>query len=95
MSESRTSAAAEDVAEELARLRNDLVSLKDDLATLVRIMRSDTGEMSAEAQELYARLAQEGHRSARAAFHELEDRPLTVLAIAFAAGLIGGRFLLR
>ena len=28
-------------------------------------------------------------------FHDLEDRPLTVLAIAFAAGLIGGRFLLR
>jgi hypothetical protein len=95
MSESQTSAAAEDAAEELAKLRDDLAALKDDLATLVRSMRSDAGEMSEEARELYARLAHEGRRSARAVFHELEDRPLTVLAIAFAAGLIGGRFLLR
>ena len=56
---------------------------------------SDAGDMSEEAEELYARLASEGHRSARAAFRELEDRPLAVLAIAFVAGLIGGRFLLR
>jgi len=95
MSEWSTRAAAEDPAEELAKLRDDLASLKDDLATLVRSLRSDAGDMSEEAQELYARRANEGHRSARALFHDLEDRPLTVLAIAFAAGLIGGRFLLR
>jgi uncharacterized coiled-coil DUF342 family protein len=95
MSEWSTRAAAEDAAEELAKLRDDLAALKGDLATLVRSLRSDADEMSEEAEELYARLASEGHRSARAAFHELEERPLTVLAIAFAAGLIGGRFLLR
>ncbi len=95
MSEWSTRAAAEDAAEELAKLRDDLAALKGDLATLVRSLRSDAGEMSEEAEELYARLASEGHRSARAAYRELEDRPLAVLAIAFVAGLIGGRFLLR
>jgi hypothetical protein len=95
MSEWSTRAATEDAAEELAKLRDDLAALKGDLATLVRSLRSDAGDMSEEAQELYARLASEGHRSARAVFHDFEDRPLTVLAIAFAAGLIGGRFLLR
>jgi len=96
MSEWSTSAAADDdAAEELARLRDDLAELKGDLAALVRSLRKDAGDMSEEAQALYARLAGEGHRSARAVYHELEDRPLTVLAIAFALGLIGGRFLLR
>jgi hypothetical protein len=88
-------AAAEDAAEELAKLRDDLAVLKGDLAALVRSLRSDAGEMSEEAQELYARLSNEGHRSARTVYHEFEDRPLTVLAVAFVAGLIGGRFLLR
>ncbi len=95
MSEWSTRAAGEDAAEELAKLRNDLAALKGDLATLVQSLRDDAGDMSAEAEELYARIADQGRRSARAAFHELEDRPLTVLAIAFVAGLIGGRFLLR
>jgi hypothetical protein len=94
MSEWSTRAAADD-ADELARLREDLAELKGDLAALVRSLRSDAGDVSEEAQALYARLAGEGYRSARGVYHELEDRPLTVLAIAFALGLIGGRFLLR
>jgi hypothetical protein len=95
MSEWSTRAAADDAADELARLREDLAELKGDLAALVRSLRSDAGDVSEEAQALYARLAGEGYRSARGVYHELEDRPLTVLAIAFALGLIGGRFLLR
>ena len=95
MSEWSPRAAAEDASDEQAKLRDDLAALKSDLATLVRSLRSDAGEMSEEAEELYARLASEGHRSARAVYRELEDRPLAVLAIAFVAGLIGGRFLLR
>ena len=41
MSEWSTRAAAEDAAEELAKLRDDLAALKGDLATLVRSLRSD------------------------------------------------------
>ncbi len=95
MSEWNARAAGEDAAEELARLREDLASLKSDVATLVRSLRNDAGDLSDEAQELYGRFASESRRSAGAIFHDLEDRPLAVVAIAFVAGLIGGRFLLR
>ena len=95
MNESRTKAAAEDVADEVARLREDLAALKTDITGLVKSMRSDAGEIGEEAEELYAKLAKEGERSARAVVREFEERPLMTLLIAFAVGFIGGRFLPR
>jgi len=95
MSESRTKAAAEDVADEVARLRDDLAALKSDIARLVQSMRDDAGELGDEAHDLYARLSKEGERSARAVIREVEERPLAALLIAFAVGFIGGRFLPR
>ena len=95
MVDSKTRAAAEDVADEVSRLREDLSSLKADIARLVKSMRSDAGEIGEEAQELYVKLAKEGERSARAVVRELEERPLTTLLVAFAVGFIGGRFLPR
>jgi hypothetical protein len=95
MNESRTKAAAEDVADEVARLREDLAALKADITRLVKSMRSDAGEIGEEAEELYAKLAKEGERSARAVVREFEERPLMTLLIAFAVGFIGGRFLPR
>jgi ElaB/YqjD/DUF883 family membrane-anchored ribosome-binding protein len=92
MNESKTKAAAENVADEMVRLREDLAALKSDLVRLMKNLRGDAGE---EAQQLYARLAKESERSARAVVRELEDRPLTTLLIAFAIGFIGGRFLPR
>jgi ElaB/YqjD/DUF883 family membrane-anchored ribosome-binding protein len=90
--ESKTKAAAEDVADEVTRLREDLAALKSDLVRLVKNMR---GEASEEAQQLYTKLAKESERSAQAVMHEIEERPLTALLIAFAIGFIGGRFLSR
>ncbi len=95
MSEWSTTAGAADVTEELAKLRDDLAELKGDLATLVQSLRNDAGDISEEAQEMYSRFDSAGQRSARAFYYDLEDRPLTVLAITFTLGLIGGRFLLR
>lgn len=95
MNDSRTKAAAEDVADEVARLREDLAALKSDITRLVKSMRSDAGEIGEEAEELYAKLAKEGERSARAVVREFEERPLMTLLIAFAVGFIGGRFLPR
>ena len=95
MNESKTKAAAEDVADEVARLREDLAALKADITRLVKSMRSDAGEIGEEAEELYAKLAKEGERSARAVVREFEERPLMTLLIAFAVGFIGGRFLPR
>ena len=89
MNESKTRAA--DVADEVVRLREDLGALKGDIARLVKSMRSDAGEMGEEAQQLYAKLAKNSERSARAIVQELEDRPLTTLLVAFAVGFIGGR----
>jgi hypothetical protein len=93
MNESKTRAA--DVADEVVRLREDLGALKGDIARLVKSMRSDAGEMGEEAQQLYAKLAKDGERSARAIVRELEERPLTTLFVTFAVGFIGGRFLPR
>ena len=95
MSESKTRAAAEDVADEVNRLREDLAALKGDIARLVKSMRSDAGEIGEEAQQLYAKLARDSERSARVIVRELEERPLTTLLIAFAVGFIAGRFLPR
>ena len=95
MSESKTRAAAEDVADEVSRLREDLAALKGDIARLVKSMRSDAGEIGEETQQLYAKLVKDSERSARAIVRELEDRPLTTLLVAFAVGFIGGRFLPR
>jgi hypothetical protein len=95
MNDSKTRAAAADVADEVVRLREDLGALKGDIARLVKSMRSDAGEMGEEAQQLYAKLAKDGERSARAIARELEERPVTTLLIAFALGFIGGRFLPR
>ena len=95
MSESKTRAAAEDVADEVNRLREDLAALKGDIARLVKTMRSDAGEIGEEAQQLYAKLAKDSERSARAIVREFEERPLTTLLVAFAIGFIGGRFLPR
>ena len=95
MNESRTKAAAEDVADEVARLREDLAALKTDITRLVKSMRSDAGEIGEEAQHLYDKLATESERSARALVREIEERPLTTMLIAFAIGFIGGRFLPR
>jgi hypothetical protein len=95
MSDSKTKSAAEDVADEVMRLREDLSALKSDIARLVKGMRSDASELGDEAQALYKRLSKEGERSARAMLGELEERPLTTLLVAFAIGFIGGRFLPR
>ena len=95
MSESKTRAAAEDVADEVNRLREDLAALKGDIARLVKSMHSDAGEIGEEAQQLYAKLARDSERSARVIVRELEERPLTTLLVAFAVGFIGGRFLPR
>ena len=83
------------MADEVVRLREDLGALKGDIARLVKSMRSDAGEMGEEAQQLYAKLAKDGERSARAIVRELEERPLTTLFVTFAVGFIGGRFLPR
>ena len=95
MNDSKTRAAAEDVADEVSRLREDLSALKSDIARLVKGMRSDAGEIGEETQQLYAKLVKDSERSARAIVRELEDRPLTTLLVAFAVGFIAGRFLPR
>ena len=95
MSESKARAAAEDVADEVNRLREDLAALKGDIARLVKSMRADAGEIGEEAQQLYAKLAKDSERSAGAIVRELEERPLTTLLFAFAIDFIGGRFLPR
>jgi ElaB/YqjD/DUF883 family membrane-anchored ribosome-binding protein len=99
MSDSRTKAAAEEAAADLEKLREDIAALRSDLTRLVKSMSKDAGDLSNEAQRearrLYSKLAKEGERSAKAVVHELEERPLTTLLIAFAIGFVGGRLLPR
>jgi ElaB/YqjD/DUF883 family membrane-anchored ribosome-binding protein len=99
MADSRTRAAAEDAAADFEKLREDIAALRGDLTRLVKSMSRDAGDLSNEAQQearrLYSKLAKESERSAKAIVHELEERPLTTLLIAFAIGFVGGRFLPR
>jgi hypothetical protein len=96
MNETSKSHGSEEAAAELEKIRNDVASLRADLARLVSTLtRNATGEVSEEARRLYARLSDQGERSARAIAREVEERPLTTILLAFGIGFIGGSFLRR
>ncbi len=86
---------------DIESLLDDVKSLKEDFAALVKHVQRDArdastdfaGVLSDEAQRLYGNVADKGRRSAKALSAQVEEQPLMSLAIAFAVGFLGGRFL--
>jgi ElaB/YqjD/DUF883 family membrane-anchored ribosome-binding protein len=86
---------------DLDAVREDLAALRQDFAALIAHLK-DGGVAQDAAQRvrekagsLYEEIGERGHRSAEAMRHQVEERPLTAIALAFALGFIGGRLLSR
>ncbi|HEY1721388.1 MAG TPA: hypothetical protein VGG27_09105 [Magnetospirillaceae bacterium] len=77
-------------------LKDEIDSLRKNIATLARHVGNGTGgKIIDEGQHLYGRLHDGSERAIRVASHEIEERPLTSVLIAFAAGFVGGKLLSR
>jgi ElaB/YqjD/DUF883 family membrane-anchored ribosome-binding protein len=74
-----------DITPDIASILQSIASLKDDVAKVTANATRDIGQSVSAGSG----------RAARAIGHQVEAQPLVSLALAFAAGLIGGRLLLR
>ncbi|HYM01780.1 MAG TPA: hypothetical protein VET85_02475 [Stellaceae bacterium] len=85
----------------------DLATLKKDVARLMRQLKAsaiDDGDASPrdavehigdEALRAYRDWVAQGERSVRSLGRQVEEQPVTSLLLAFAAGFLGSRLLLR
>jgi ElaB/YqjD/DUF883 family membrane-anchored ribosome-binding protein len=81
---------------EIESLKDELDTLRKTVATIAKQMGNGAAKKIAEnGHEFYDVLHDRGERVVRAASHEIEERPLTSVLIAFAAGFVGGRLLSR
>ena len=88
---------------DLDAVREDLAALRQDFADLVGHLKNGSGNIAQDAADrlrdkadaLYEDLNERGRRSAEAMRHQVEERPLTAIALAFAIGYIGGRLMSR
>lgn len=81
---------------DLDSLKDEVDALRKNIATLTRhIGNGAAKKISEEGHHLYDTLHDGGERAVRAASHEIEERPLTSVLIAFAAGFIGAKMLSR
>jgi ElaB/YqjD/DUF883 family membrane-anchored ribosome-binding protein len=81
---------------DLDAIKHDIESLKNNIATLAQQFGDGApGKAVEEGSRLYHRIAEEGGRVVKAASHEVEERPLASVLIAFALGFVGGRLLSR
>lgn len=77
-------------------LKEEIETLRSDFAQLARHAGNGAlDSLSEKGQQLYGRVHDGGERVVRAASHEIEERPLTSVLIAFAVGFVGGRLLAR
>jgi len=88
---------------DLASVREDVQSLKRDVAALLTHLKSNAtstaddalSTITAEARSIYDNLAARGQRSADAVSQHVEEQPLMSLLIAFGVGFVSGRLLSR
>lgn len=89
------------------RIADDLASLKQDVAALIRQMKDlamrEAGRVSQDAADtlseraadIYDTVSEKGRRSADVLTAHVEEQPVTSLLLAFAAGFIFSKFLTR
>ena len=96
MTTAAKSSPSEDSGADLDKIKEDLATLKSDLAQLVRGLKAGASDhVTKEASRLYDKLAAEGGHSVESIAREVKDRPLASLAIAIAVGFVCGRILAR
>lgn len=81
---------------DLETLKDELEVLRKNVATIAKHMGNGAAKKIADnGHHLYDAIHDEGERVVRVASHEIEERPLTSVLIAFAAGFVGGKLLSR
>lgn len=96
MTTSANSARSEETGADIDKIKEDLATLRGDLAQLVKGMRTGASEhVSNEASRIYDKLMAEGEHSMEAVAREVKERPLASLGIALAIGFVCGRLLSR
>jgi ElaB/YqjD/DUF883 family membrane-anchored ribosome-binding protein len=81
---------------DLDDIKEELATLRKDIAVLARHAGNGAmDKMSDHGHRIYERVQDGGERVVRAASHEIEERPLTSVLVAFAVGFVGGRLLAR
>lgn len=80
-------------------IATDIAALKQDLSTLLKSMKdnamNDVEHLGEEAMQGCHTLAAKGERALKAVGHQVEERPLMSLVLAFALGFVGSRLLSR
>ncbi len=96
-----------ETAAQTGRVGDDIASLKDDVAILIKQVKelamreaSRLGQGAADtisdrASDIYETVSEKGRKSADALTAHVEEQPITSLLIAFAAGFIFSKILTR
>ena len=97
----------QDPASQAKRVSDDIAALKDDVAALIRQMKElavreagrfgqETADsLSDHASGLYETVSETGRRSADTVAAHIEEKPITSLLLAFAAGFIFSKIVTR
>ena len=92
---------------DLNAISNDLAALKRDFAALLTDLRDGplssaraavqqkAGQIGDRAADLYGQASAQAGKSVDLIAHEIEERPLTTLLLAFSVGFIASRLLSR
>jgi ElaB/YqjD/DUF883 family membrane-anchored ribosome-binding protein len=84
---------------ELSAIRSDLKALRDDLSSVARTAGNVAATGKKRAEEMVGEKVEElrakGSEIGESVGHEIEQHPLTAVAIAFGAGFILGKLLDR
>ncbi len=97
---------AADKSLDFQAIATDIAALKRDLSTLLQTIRENAvndvahakgmvGQLGEEAMQGCHTMAAKGERAIKAVGHQVEERPLMSLALAFAVGFLGSRLLSR
>ena len=92
-----------DPSRQAKRIADDIAALKDDVAVLVRQMKDLAGRVgqdaadsiSDQAADLYETVSETGRRNANKVTAHIEEKPITSLLVAFAAGFVFSKILTR
>ncbi|MCB8879668.1 hypothetical protein ACELLULO517_05440 [Acidisoma cellulosilytica] len=92
-----------DPSSQAKRVSDDIASLKEDVAVLIRQMKDLAGRYSQDAADslsdqaagLYETVSETGRRGADTVAAHIEEKPVTSLLLAFAAGFIFSKIVSR
>lgn len=94
-------------ATDIETLAKDMAALRQDFATLMADLRAGTvgharsmaqeaaEQISSKAGALYGKATSQADLGMKALAHEVDERPVTALTLAFAVGFVASRLLSR